>query len=229
MDRFFIFFLAPVMCFSSLNFIHIPKTGGMSMRFLIKEQFQSGEVYPFTQFGEPWPVKDVNAILNKFPPIAHRAVCGHFPVWFLQKKDPDFFTTSFSFTILRDPIERVLSHYFFLKTLKDPIRSPVHVLPNFMCRVLCSDPSLAGESLLANAIYNLERLDFVIFLDDFDGGVRRLFAKLNFPYKEAIPSLNQTPRSKEFDQDTMNTLRRQNDLDIRLYDYAKTYLRNKSF
>lgn len=240
--KYLIFFVLPLYFFGGINFLHINKTGGTTLRALIREHFDPSDCYPhtkigvfweamYTRKGQEWEIVPMHGILEKFPSAANKVVMGHFPVWFLENKDPDFFSTSFNFTILREPVDRVLSQYFYLKKLShpigNPVRSPLDVPSNHMCMMLCSDNTLTGEALLQNAIRNLERMDCIIFQDDFETGVRRLFEQLGFDFAGDIPKLNETARAHTFDEKILSKIRKKNDLDIRLYEHASRFLRNQ--
>jgi hypothetical protein len=128
----------------------------------------------------------------------------------------------------------VISHYFFkvqygYPSLGLPVHSPLDVVSNLMCRMLASDPTLDGEALLEDAMHNLARLDFIIFLDDFEGGVNRLFHKLGIAHQGNVPRLNKTRRGKEFDESVIEEVRKKNALDVKLYQYAVDCLRDKSY
>jgi hypothetical protein len=227
-------------CFAQICFIHIAKTGGTTMHSLLQQQFTEADFYPYRNIREAYPYKGLDesraifeaiACSTAKPLSAHTIISGHFPFWWLQKKGLD--PAAFRFTVLRDPVDRVISHFFFKHKMgethfKSTDRTPVDLFPNLMCHMLTSDPTLSGEELLQNALQNLENLDFIIFLDDFERGVRRLFDKIGLAYTKKIPKLNETPRYLEFDPATLQKIRERNDLDCRLYEYASRFLRHKS-
>jgi hypothetical protein len=201
------------------------------MHALLQQHFDASVIYPHRGIGESGIIVDKAAPLPEMPLPSHSVISGHFPFWWLKEKG---LTSDFCFTVLRDPVERVISHYFFkLKngypSLGRPVHSPLDVVPNLMCRMLSSDPALEGEALFKSAIYNLERLDFIVFLDDFEGGARRLFKKMGFEHKGEIPKLNQTARKRKLDDQIVQKIRECNDLDLSLYEYATQFLRHKSF
>ncbi len=224
-------FFSPLNGFAQMCYIHISKTAGTTMHTMLLEHFGAANIYSCRGIGESGIIVDKTISLPEIPIPAPSIISGHFPLWWLQKTG--LAQSSFCFTILREPIERVISHYFFkLKfgylSLGLPVHSPLDVVPNLMCRMLTSDPTLTGEELLENAIHNLENLDFIVFLDDFEGGIRRLFRKIGSEHKGNIPKLNETIRGVEFDRETLNKIAESNELDVRVYDYATRFLRHKS-
>lgn len=197
---------------------------------LLRKNFTEEEVYPFRLIKKyriaSYDPQDMADVLNEFPTIEHEVVSGHFPFWFFQHKDPDF-DSSFFFIILRDPVERVLSHYQ-MGLRKNPQSSPLAIPPNLICKMLCSDPTKTGAELLKESIANLERMDFIIFQDDYERGVKQLFKKLNLTLDQGkIPKKNtteKTPVSKEIIQ----KIREMNDLDVQLYKHAVARYKKKN-
>lgn len=85
---------------STFFFIHIPKTAGSSISDIIKSQFQQKDICPY--FHEAHLAKNQN--------LEWKLYWGHLPKKIKEKlKDP------FVFTFLRDPIERFISEYNYVK------------------------------------------------------------------------------------------------------------------
>lgn len=89
-------------------------------------------------------------------------VTGHFPYHLLLEKDQNL-ESAFFFTCLRDPIERVLSQYRYMKR-KIGIESPLEIYPNMICYMLSSNPDLKGEELLNDCIETLKKWTSSCFL-----------------------------------------------------------------
>lgn len=212
-----------------LYFIHIQKTGGTSLRLLLESQLSTEEIYPFRNN------RQVDG------PVKHELVSGHFSYWFCKKLDKNF-EEAFKVTILRDPVERYLS---FLrarkksdKTLPDLeslvklAKSPKHkyyhgLRDNAICRNLSDNPNLEGQELLESAKQTLQKLDCVIFLDNYSEDVMDLFKRLGIDLSEKdIPKINVTEKTP-ISAKLLEEVKRLNELDIQLYEYAKTNLRKK--
>lgn len=98
-------------------FLHIPKTAGTSLQALIRQQFRPGLVF------ETDP-SDPRKTMREFPGLPesdrekYRVILGH--LWFgLHRAIP---RPSTYITVLRHPVERIISHYYYVK------RTPGHYL-----------------------------------------------------------------------------------------------------
>jgi len=95
-------------------FMHIPKTAGMTIRAALKSQYPLNETLPAETWEELTPYKDALA--------QYRLFAGHFRHFFRSVLPPD----TYSFTFLRDPARRTLSHLNHL--IADPGFGDVHYL-----------------------------------------------------------------------------------------------------
>lgn len=91
-------------------FVHVMKTSGSTFRSHLRDQFP-GACFPEDVTDDPKPHLD-NLLVDRLlglPPEVHRrirAYAGHFPAYLPAVLDPALVTL----TILRDPIDRVISH-----------------------------------------------------------------------------------------------------------------------
>lgn len=214
-----------------IDFIHIPKCGGGTVSELLYEQFPGASRYPFRALHYTEGIEIIMrrmdicpslqaAILNRFPEINESLATLHAPYWFFQYKDSNF-ASSFKFTCLRDPIERVRSEFRFRKKWHKHRQISYDEIPcNSLCYYLCSDPSLTGEELVHDCLRNLQQLDHLIFMDDYERGVVELFRKLG---KEigAIPKHNAT-EDEPIPIEILDNIIERNRWDIELYRLAKS-------
>jgi hypothetical protein len=82
-----------------LLFLHMPKTAGTSMRTYLARQYAIGDILPAANWGD--------VARGGFDPAAYRLCAGHFSYNFRPLCAPGTKTL----TLLRDPVERYLSHF----------------------------------------------------------------------------------------------------------------------
>jgi len=222
-------------------FLHIPKTGGMTLLHLLRQNYPESSVYPALNLGGPpgglheaTSVRRMEEAFTRYPDMNHELVMGHFPIWFHKEKNLNF-DQSFVFTILRDPIKRVLSQDRYHIAVRSWTgmtgkSNPEAIPRNCMCLMLASDPTLKGEALLRNAIANLEKIDKIIFMDDFDNGVQELFDQMGLELPLDIPVTNSSQtedlhKRQRINKLLLRKLEALNSLDVQLYEYAITHLR----
>jgi hypothetical protein len=86
----------------TLKFLHLPKTAGTSVRSFLKRFFRPEEICPAS-------FRDEFRALGRDKLASYRMFAGHLDWEDLDEvKGP-----SFTFTVLREPRERLLSYYFF--------------------------------------------------------------------------------------------------------------------
>lgn len=212
-----------------LYFIHVPKTGGTTLRYLLEMQVGMDEIYPYRN------EKDARESIH------HELISGHLPSWLCAQLDPDF-EKSFKVTILRDPIERYLSflrakkrknnRHPTLESVMEERFSPhspykLGLRKDAMCRFFAGQPHLEGEELLKSAIKGLEKFDCVLFFDHFSADVIDLFRCFDIHFdEEDIPKMNAT-KKEEVSPELLEEIRKENLWDLELYRYAKENIRKK--
>jgi hypothetical protein len=85
-----------------LLFLHVQKTGGSTLTGAVSNRFAAAETLQLYYFPEP----DLSNL------GAFRYITGHVPLSFVGRLDE----SPFVFTFLRDPVERALSAYSFIRT-----------------------------------------------------------------------------------------------------------------
>lgn len=98
-----------------LVFLHLPKTAGTSLRAALARHFRPEEVF------RPEGLADWGEALAD--PGRYRFWAGHMPFSLVALIPPPVFVV----TLLRDPVERILSLYTFWRRHADPARPHLRV------------------------------------------------------------------------------------------------------
>ena len=70
-------------------------------------------------------------------------------------------------------------------------------------------------------------MDLIIFQDDFEDGIRKLFKVLDMKIPgDLIPVLNKTNIDRFCAEEVIQEIKKRNYLDIKLYEYANKFLRS---
>jgi hypothetical protein len=192
--------------FDHIVFLHIQKTAGTSLveffrRALGEQGLSHGDFVKY----EPQQLAAFRFISGHFGYLHCRAIPGR----------------NFTFTFLREPVDRVISLYHFLQT-RDPAEFPIYALAQRMTFaefVQSTHPlvtqhienmqvwQLAHHWFMAErkqwrgtmgeladeALAHLETLSFFGFQENFEADVRSLVRRLGLtPPSEALPNSNRT-------------------------------------
>jgi len=225
----------------TLIFLHIPKTAGRSLQDIILRQYRDGTT-----------ITDVHkrrSEIKAWPDSAKRTIKymqGHV-AYGIHEILPQ--RTAY-ITMMRDPVDRVISHYYFIK------RSPEHPLnrvimernfgledyarfegskelQNDQARLIAGvgkDELVAPAEVLEKAIRNVETNFLMIGLvERFDETLVYLKRKLgwrNIFYGVRNQTINR-PSKDEIPNRTQQEIAKRNRTDIELYAYAQEALANK--
>ncbi len=221
-------------------FLHIPKAAGTTLRKIIERQYEPDDILTT---GDPW-----REWIKEFArrPQAQKAeikiFLGHLRFGFhTHLPQPSTY-----FTMLRDPVDRIVSYYYFV------LESPAHYLYDIVTSqnmtlkdLLCSEISTEFDNgqtrsisgighkigfgqcspeTLESAQANLRDHFAVVGLTEhFDESLlllKRAFGwRTPFYVKENVTK--NRPRREEISKDTLNLIAKYNQLDIELYRYAQ--------
>jgi hypothetical protein len=192
--------------------MHIPKSAGVTLRVLVSQRIGSDEVYE---------VRAPAQIMNGLPPSVHqRFVIGHFGYNFIEKLPEPMDTITF----LRDPIDRVLSHYCYWRKLDldqpgptlaksldligflscghPAVRCQIDNMQTWQLAASYHPPSrqklsaLSDEKLLELALQHLDNFTFVGFTETFDNSFRELCSLYGWTAPQNTPAVNKSDDRK---------------------------------
>lgn len=220
-------------------FIHIPKTAGTAFRAVIEHNVEAAERVEIYRTGG---ISLARALWNERARLpAARIALGHF-----EHRVGEFIERECRyFTMLRDPVERVLSLYKFLK--HDFKEHPLHRkfnsgdldfdtwvnrrprnASNVMTKMisgLATEYEDCTPNMLDRAIRNLRAMPAVGLQEHFNESVDRICAALG--WKPIYPQRNRSGmqnrqfiESEEIGETTLQRIREINELDTALYQEA---------
>ena len=225
---------------------HMQKTAGTTLRDRLRATFAEEHIYPNGSDGPDGRIS-VIAVSHLQERWAARGdeiqlLTGHFPVRTaeLLPTDRRFVTM----TVLRDPVERVLSFLRhqaarrqrgatedtpLVELYEDPFRFEA-MIQNHMTRMLSLSPEemVPGDGVLAKVPYTQERLDIakdaLANLDVF--GLQHQLEEFcdelgtRFGLDTGDPLRSNTTEPAEVDQTFVDRIAEDNALDVQLYEYA---------
>jgi len=220
-------------------FLHIPKTAGMSINWIIDQLYT-----PESVFLLDWTKSFTDAINGYYElPTGQkkqiRIIRGHM-VFALRHLLP---SNAQYFTLLRDPVERMISHYTFIKrtphnylyhkvtskklSLKDYIETIEDKdLDNGQIRYLADQADIpygeCSSEMLDSAKSNLKLMRVLGITEYFDESIlllKKAFSwRIPFYVKTNVSS--NRPRQTDLTTETIEAIKKRNLLDIALYEYA---------
>lgn len=223
-----------------LIFLHIPKAAGSTMQEIVVRQYQGGRGYRFTGDTQQWEnFKKAPLEENGRYDVLHGHV--HFGVHEYLPEPATYMT------MLRDPIDRVVSHYYFVLANPDhylysvvsgrglslqdyaAIRSN-HELDNDQVRWLTSrhhfEVPVGGvnRAMCEEAKWNLQNAIAVVgIMERFSDSLRCLQAA--FGWEDVSPPARRNvnkerPPLDQISPEAIRTIREVNRYDCELYDFA---------
>jgi hypothetical protein len=213
-------------------FLHLPKTGGSTLAGLIRRQYPPDALRPA---GNMFKTPDAIApTLRELGGAGARATYGHFSFGFRRWLPPDAQLV----TLLREPLERTLSHYYYVqrgadssalagRSIERTLRDGGTIADNLQTRMLSSRIDItAGDAadLYTEAADNLRRGFAVVGLTEhFDESLLLIARRAG--WRHVVYDRKRVnagrPRLRDLDEDAAAALRRYNEVDLALYDLAR--------
>lgn len=226
----------------TLIFLHIPKAGGNTLKSVLNRQYNENErlrIYTYPHFPRDKGIVSLKK-LSVEEKSKLKLIYGHF-AFGIHKYLP---IESKYITFLRDPIDRVISHFYYVKkcdikehlanmegdTLEEYLEKGLqYELNNGMTRLLCSEEKIQKDSIITRedleiAKKNIERyFSFVGILEEFHKGLMTLSTLFGWRNDLLYKRKNVTehPNKDEIPKHVINKIIKMNDLDIELYKYVR--------
>ena len=219
-----------------LAYVHVPKTGGTTLASFLNNIYRSDEIYRIHRNESSKQLRRFKAAMKK--PDGLRLVHGHFDLSLSRWLPPD---TRY-FTVLRNPIERAISHYYhYRRVVNDPIHGlamrstllewisarGLKEMDNGQTRRLSGQLNVpigdVGEETLEIAKRNLLRFAVVGLTERFQESQVLLHRAFHWPIYQWPPRNvdgNRAARA-ELDAATLRAIEKNNRYDIELYEFAR--------
>jgi len=226
----------------TLIFLHLPRTAGTTLHRIIERQYDPNSIYTIDGVNSEQSCMH----FRKIPPHhkTHiKVLKGH-----MEFGMHEFLPNPATYvTLLRDPIDRIISHYYFVRqnpdhylyrtvvsgrlTLKGYVSSGLsRELDNGQTRML-SGPTAhvpvgeCNDEMLQRAKHNLQSHFSVVGLaEQFDQTLLMLQDAFGWktPFYVRQNATHRRPARTDVPAEVIDTIRRINRYDVALYDYAAT-------
>lgn len=206
--------------------IHIPKTAGLSFRAVLQDVYGGAAVCHLNKK----QVKDGNGVSKDMLPDGTRALIGHYTFSEVSKLRSE--TGAPITTWLRDPVERVLSnYYFFMKRIR--IGKAVGC-EHRADESLLEYAAMPGNQNLMHEFLDgiaLKDIDFVGITEYFDEDIKELSSLFGWTINEKPPVLNVNKEIRsQFEppnRKALKTILKLNKKDVKLYNKALKLRRSR--
>lgn len=226
----------------TILFLHIPKAAGSTLNKIIDRQYPRRAVYKITPEQPQQSMEEFKA-LPEASKARLKVLLGHMPFGFHQ-----YFPQPTTYiTILRDPVDRIVSLYYYILRYKRHYLhkeltsrgitleqfasegfSPEH--ENGMVKAISGNFTPFGGATRADldtAIANLEKYFSVVGTSDRFNETLWLIKKnfgWRFPYYLKENVTPQRPAKERIPAETLQIIQRNNTLDQEIYEYAQQRL-----
>jgi hypothetical protein len=221
-------------------FDHIPKCGGSSLTAYLRKYYPTRKIFTISGFSPGLSIDHFKQ-LSLAERYQYDLIAGHNANLLFDYFDPE----SLKITILRSPVDRIISHYFFAKrtphhylyttihqnniSLEDYVKSNNLELYNLYTthfsgltlKNVQSNPEQAIEHALKNL---MNRYDIIGFLDDFNLFIKKVCYQAQLKYHYPKKKLNVTynrPYRDAIPTGLIQLIENANSFDIILYNKLK--------
>ena len=220
-----------------LVFVHIQKTAGLSLRHILFRQYGKRNTrLAHNYFEQPEEcIRSIDAI-GSSPPTGLKVLHGHMLFWPEISWPPG---TRF-ITLLRDPVERTISHYYWLlslgddsgKTLEEAVAEGL-ILDNVQTRVLAACTAAHGQTpgeALDKALGKLACFTVVGLAERFEESLVLMTRRLRWRrmlHRRSNVTRNRSPKD-ELGRRTLELIEEHNALDLELVLAGRRTLSGRS-
>jgi Galactose-3-O-sulfotransferase len=223
-------------------FLHIPKTGGTTLQHILQRCYPRNQICTFKDANRQSQIENFKALTTE-KRRAYQLIQGHLHFGFHRHLPGD----SIYITLLREPIARTLSFYYYAKShpdhylyssltndhvdLRALLNEPTTMnseLFNLQTRMIAGDEGgdpnrLADGDTVQRAKENLQNHFVVGLTEEFDASLRLMSERFGWNVKSYTKKnvTRRKPRIDTLDAETLASLRRANTLDIELYRFAR--------
>ena len=211
---------------SPLIVIHIPKAAGTSVKAVFRKWFGEGlhEHYFNERTDSPPGRLDLRLLHSPNRPVA---VYGHFNRLRGAGVEQYYPDVQQFITILRDPFERAISNYYYVRDnsahWKNQTRVPKTDLRRFLIETQASMLNQFPRPVTRDNYRALIEEFFIEIgiMENLPESVRRIAAKLRMPFeREWLPHANATPRDQPHPRDLREEYVERHALEFEVYDYV---------
>ena len=205
--------------------IHIPKAAGRSSRTVFKDWYGDNlHLHYFDEVNGKMPdYIDIDKLHSPKKPLV---LYGHFNK--LRKFGiEDYYPGADQFvTILRDPYELLISHYFYSKkvgdTWQDKSRAPKTDLETYLNN---TKPNMLNHFPREMNINNYKDICEQYFIEigiteKLDESLHRIAKKLGVKYSNNVPEINKTERTQKVPEGFRDQFIELHRLEYEVYNYA---------
>ena len=205
-------------------FVHIERAGGTTLHYLLQGCIPGYlSLHPWyywtNEYENGFREKELKVLLKIAPWV--RGVGGHTVKPYYKYENIIGKPISYV-TFIRDPVARYISHYNYQKKCMN-----IHwTMKSFIAEKRFSNfqtVRIAGKPCLDTAIKILEKkFTFVGLVEHYVKSVQKMCRTLSIPcpMKENIIKKNSVRSNYEYNDDTLIKIKKENNLDISLYNYV---------